>query len=250
MITAENIWKMQALSYFTAEEISDAKSELWKSCGDVFIGKMIKRQGISKTKADLDDISLSLKTLSVNDVMPTFIASSTMIKQTPLFKPEASVNSSDEIVNRLKFLEESINTALFNYDTAVNNNDVIVNRLKTLEDAINATLFNPNSANSSNDEIVNRLNILENSINAALYTREGTMPIENVTENGRANIIVSSPPNNSNADKTWRDVVTGDNNIHAVNNPSSIQRGREMLAEVYKIEFYMAQRKMRTITIH
>ena len=74
MTTAENIWKTQALSHFTTEEISTAKSEMWSRCGEQKLGKLIKRQGSSKTEAELDDMSAAFKSLAENDMLPLFIA--------------------------------------------------------------------------------------------------------------------------------------------------------------------------------
>ena len=54
MTTAENIWMTQAISHYTANEISEAKQELWKICRETFIGKMIRRKGTRKTKTEFD----------------------------------------------------------------------------------------------------------------------------------------------------------------------------------------------------
>ena len=110
MTTAGNIWKTQAISYYTAEEISEAKDKLWKICGEIFIGKMI-RQGSLKTKAELDDISVAVNTLSEHDILLTFVASSSMLRQTLLLNENMSTNSN-VILTRLSILEDSINAVL------------------------------------------------------------------------------------------------------------------------------------------
>ena len=108
MSTAENIWKTQAMSHFTAEEILAAKNELWSQCGEHRLGKLINRQGTSKTKAELEDISTALKNLAENDAMPIFLGSSEMIRKTPIFNADTTNNSSDVIANRLKILEDML----------------------------------------------------------------------------------------------------------------------------------------------
>ena len=108
------IWKTQAVSHYTAEEISEAKRELWRICGETYIGKMIRRQGSSKTKAELDDISVALNTLSEHDILPTFVASSSMLRHSLLLNKNTSNNSNDVILNRLSILEDSINALNIN----------------------------------------------------------------------------------------------------------------------------------------
>ena len=51
--TAKDVWKSQALNKFTKEEITAAKEELWKIVGDA--GKLVRRQGASKSKVEIDD---------------------------------------------------------------------------------------------------------------------------------------------------------------------------------------------------
>ena len=67
-------WKENALKFFTAEEITDAKNLLWDICGDGVIGKLINRQGTSKEVSEINDIEKALNTLVENQTMPLFIA--------------------------------------------------------------------------------------------------------------------------------------------------------------------------------
>ena len=101
--TAENIWKTQALSYFTDEEITVAKNLLWSNCGEPLLEKHIRRQGASKTNAELEDISSALKKLDESQKMPTFIASSVMIMKTPIFNADTAVSSNDVLATQLKY---------------------------------------------------------------------------------------------------------------------------------------------------
>ena len=81
--TAENIWKAQAISKFDKDEISDVKEELWRICGESFLGRMVKRQGSGKS--ELDDICVALKKLSEDNSMPLFLGTSNMVSKTSIF---------------------------------------------------------------------------------------------------------------------------------------------------------------------
>ena len=83
--TYENIWKPQAFSRFDKEEISAAKEELWKIVGDPLLGKSVKRQGPSKSKAELQGICYAMKKLSEGDVLPMFPGTSNMVIKTSVY---------------------------------------------------------------------------------------------------------------------------------------------------------------------
>ena len=151
LTTAENIWKTQAVHNFTPEEISTAKYELWKNCGEDLLGKFIRRQGLAKAKTEVNDICLSFHVLLENDVIPTFVATSAMIRQTPLFNPDTSTNSNDSIVHNIKILEDTISATM-----NTNKHDALVKRLETLEEsiitAINMNRERPTLNGHKNDE--------------------------------------------------------------------------------------------------
>ena len=123
MTTPENIWKAQAVSHFTTEEISTAKSEMWSRCGEQKLGKLIRGQGSSKTKAELDDMSAAFKSLAENDMLPLFIASSETLRRTPIFNVDLTNNTNDAIATRLKILEETINAAISMNKGLMTNNE-------------------------------------------------------------------------------------------------------------------------------
>ena len=110
--TAENIWKTQALSHFTEEEITDAKNMLWSNCDESLTGKHIRRQGTSKTSNELEGMSAALRMLDESQKMPTFIASSEMVMKTPTFNADTAACNNDVLATRIKKLEETISTAL------------------------------------------------------------------------------------------------------------------------------------------
>ena len=83
--TAENVWKSQAITKFIKEEITAAKEELWKIAGEAVLGKAVRRQGISKSKVELDEISEVFKKLFESSILPMFIGTSNMIIKTPVY---------------------------------------------------------------------------------------------------------------------------------------------------------------------
>ena len=143
MTTPKNIWKTQAISHYTAKEISEAKRELWRICGETFIGKMIRRQGSSKTKAELDDISVALNTLSEHDILPTFVTPSSMLRHSLLLNENTSNNSNDVILNRLSILEDSIN--------ALNINREATKPAGTATNTLSNSIDNSNNQRSSEE---------------------------------------------------------------------------------------------------
>ena len=136
--TAENIWKAQAISKFDKDENSDAKEELWRICGESFLGRMVKRQGSGKSKSELDDICIALKKLSEDNSVPLFLGTSNMVSKTSIFYTDSNNIDNVTLTNRLKTLEESINSFMtFNSETKIAERTIIscVNTL-TAESAI------------------------------------------------------------------------------------------------------------------
>ena len=80
--TAEYIWNAEG-KHFIKEEITDAKEVLWDVADNGVLGNMIKRQGPSKSTAEINDISNALKKLAEREVMPLFLGTSNMVMQTP-----------------------------------------------------------------------------------------------------------------------------------------------------------------------
>ena len=149
MTTAENIWKTQALLHFTTEEISTANSEMWSRCGEQKLGMLIRRQGSSKTKAELDDMSAAFKSLAENDMLPLFIASSETLRRTPIFNVDLTNNTNDAIATRLKILEETINAAISMNKGLMTNNEKMVD-----ENTSSAKSNSINITSSCNADIV------------------------------------------------------------------------------------------------
>lgn len=112
--TAENIWKALAIRHFTKEEITDAKEALWDVGDTNVLGKLIKRQGTSKSSSELDDISTALTKLVEKKVLLLFIATSNMVMKTPSHNVNTHDANNDAIINRLKLLEDSVNAFIGN----------------------------------------------------------------------------------------------------------------------------------------
>ena len=87
----------QAISKFDKDEISEAKIELWRRCGESTLGKLVERQGSGKSKSELDDICIALKKLSENDSMLIFLGTSFMVSKTPIFNTDA--NNSENVAS-------------------------------------------------------------------------------------------------------------------------------------------------------
>ena len=118
--TAENIWKTQAISKFDKDEISEAKIELWRICGESTLGKLVKRQGSGKSKSELDDICIALKKLSENDSLPMFLGRNFLVSKTAIFNTDANNSENVALTNRLYTLEESMNSFMtFSSDRTV-----------------------------------------------------------------------------------------------------------------------------------
>ena len=115
------------------------------------LGKLIKRQGASKSTTEIDDISTALTNLAEKEVLPLCIGTSNMVMQTPSFNVHCEEANIGAVVDRMKCLEESIdsfvekNSAQIdlvsnNYEKIISNTnienrriDAIINKLKTIE---------------------------------------------------------------------------------------------------------------------
>ena len=116
-----NNWKEEALSKFVKEEITEAKECLWRTCGDSIPTPMKKRQGASKSNSEVNDICGALTSLGEKERLPIFLATSEMVKETPIYMDLADENSTEkEIKSRLEGIESTMKTIL-DKTTATNN---------------------------------------------------------------------------------------------------------------------------------
>ena len=64
---------------FLKEDITQAKELLWSVCREGVLGKMVSRQGTTKTHSEVNDISAAMKVLSEKESLPMFLVSQTPI---------------------------------------------------------------------------------------------------------------------------------------------------------------------------
>ena len=76
------------------------------------LGKAVRRQGISKSKVELDEISEVFKKLSESSILPMFIGTSTTIIKTHVYNIESDKCDNNTIATRLKVLEESVSSLI------------------------------------------------------------------------------------------------------------------------------------------
>ena len=67
------------------------------------VGKIIKRQGASKSTSGIDDISNALTKLAEKEALPIFIGTSHVVMQTPSFNANSVHVTSGAIFNGIKF---------------------------------------------------------------------------------------------------------------------------------------------------
>ena len=100
---AENAWKEEVIAKFLKDEITDAKEYLWRICGDRIPSPKKKQQDASKSTSEVNDICGALKLLAEKECLPMFLASSDMIKETPILITSSDESDSEkEIRSRLK----------------------------------------------------------------------------------------------------------------------------------------------------
>ena len=105
----ENAWKDDALLKFLKEEITEAKECLWRISGDKIPTPLKKRQGSSKSKSEINDISGALKLLAEKECLPMFLATSDIVKETPVYMGGNSENEHEkEMKSKLKDIETSV----------------------------------------------------------------------------------------------------------------------------------------------
>ena len=108
----ENIWKEQAQKRFLSEEITEGKDTLWKVCGESVLGKIVKRQGNTKTRSEINDICEAFKLLSEKDALPVVLGTSALVAKTPIYNCHPVEGDASEVNHRLKVIEESMNSII------------------------------------------------------------------------------------------------------------------------------------------
>ena len=155
-MSPENIWKEQAQKRFLSEEIAEGKDTLWRVCGESVLGKMVKRQGNTKTRSEINDVCEAFKLLSEKDVLPVVLGTSALVAKTPIYNCHPVEGDASEVNHRLKVIEESMNAII------ATRNDNLVQQMESepaqgetenaSEVAPPSTDAGPNSASSSHPE--------------------------------------------------------------------------------------------------
>jgi hypothetical protein len=104
--TVENV-KKAVLSFFSSEQILNAKNVLWKNACNVTIGKNIARRSTEvrhEEEANLGDIILAIQKLDRLDKMPEIVISAVDLGKIPRSVPEEL--NAISIVDRLAKLED------------------------------------------------------------------------------------------------------------------------------------------------
>ena len=134
----EDLWKQQVLANFTAEEITNAKNALWDvgNTNDL-LGRNIVRKGDSKSASEISDICTALKSLSEKQKMPVFIATSTMVMQSP----ETNGDSNQKLQCLFDNLQDHIDKSLQKQsDQSSRNHDRVISKAevgqKKIDDAL------------------------------------------------------------------------------------------------------------------
>ena len=101
----ENEWKGESLTRFLKEETTEAKESLWRVCGNNIPNPIKRRQGASKSNSEINDISEGMKVLAENDHLPIFLATSDMIKETPMYLETDKLEFYSHINKYIKTLQ-------------------------------------------------------------------------------------------------------------------------------------------------
>ena len=178
--TASDIWKAVIIKHFTQEEITMAKNLLWDTCDENIIGKLINRQGSNKSQTEIEDIEAALSKLAEKQVMPLYVATSTMVMQNPK-SPDNQIIACpnfEEIKKQIDQLDKKHDRTVSKTDQGSKKVDEVLKRLDSIDRNIKGnTQQNPHS---------NRPRLWDPSTEALPYNRHTDIAIQQhqqVTEN-------------------------------------------------------------------
>ena len=104
----DSIWKAETVKKFSRQEITEAKDILWRTAGESLLGKIVNRQGNSKSASEVNDISIAFKKLEEKDAVPMLLCTSGMVAQTPVFDQDP-VNKDAE---KLDVIDTSVKSII------------------------------------------------------------------------------------------------------------------------------------------
>ena len=187
----EDSWKQQVFANFTAEEITNAKNILWDVANtNDLLGRNIVRKGDSKSISEINDICGALKTLSEKQKMPVFIATSTMVMQSPEAGGDSNQQLQCLVDTKLNNLQKHLDESLQKHaDQSSKNHDRIISKAEVGQKKI--------------DDVLKKLNVIDENVversfvETPPYQNPGTVVIKRPIERrSDAPSSRSSPMNN------------------------------------------------------
>ena len=130
---ASGIWKAEATKHFTQEEITNAKNLLWDACDENIIGKLINRQGGNKSQTEIDDIETALSKLAEKQVMPLYVATSTMVIQNPKANEIITCPNFEEIKKQIDKLDKKYDRTVSKTDQGSKKVEEVLKRLDVID---------------------------------------------------------------------------------------------------------------------
>ena len=110
--TADGVSRNLMDKYFTPEEVEEAVTVLWASCGGQgsVLGEYQKRKNVpTKKKNQIDDIFNAFKKFDETGMKPIFLVTSDQLKQIRPYNISIdSQNDTKDILERFRLLEECI----------------------------------------------------------------------------------------------------------------------------------------------
>ena len=171
----EDSWKEQVLNNFTAEEITDAKNVLWDVANaENLLGRNIVRKGDSKSTSEITDICTALKLLSEKQKMPVFIATSTMVMQSPEDCGDLNQQLQCLLDTKIANLQQHLGNILQKHnDQSSKNHDRVISKAEVGQKKIDEVL---GKLNTIDDNIVNTKVLVETPLQQTLATTSNELP--------------------------------------------------------------------------
>lgn len=214
----ENKWKSKIVDKFSAEEISDAKETLWRISGKSISVASKKRQGPSKSISEVNDICSAIDELGNKGCMPLFLATTGIIKTTPLCEP-VSVESA--ILENFKCIE--------------NENRDVKEKLTALEKTIkDIPMSSPHCHDISPDEIADDIRNGEGLAEITLLPQAvNKRTTTNITElNNKGVSKKEGDWETARNKKSWKNKMQ---NIQGTSEDNGISWSADIYLVVYKV---------------
>ena len=184
---------------------------MWRICGGAVIGKKVNRQGNLKTSSEVNDISLAFNALAEANRIPTFICTSEMVALTPFYNSHPSDGDTVVINERLRVIEETLNSVLkysekpLSTDVNCVHHDKIIFKLNEIDQSINS--LDKCSTTNKNEENFPQENIIANSNLSDMENSE----IEDDPDSdngGWESVFYKKNRKKGKTDRSWRSQLT------------------------------------------